>query len=405
MPDSSFCALLLLSLTACGEVIRDADRSAAAGSSDADAEDLPLADPPGDPGQWQALGGIKGDPTALAVAADSTVYAATFYPGWQCIQGCNGAPYWRGALSSLRDGKETVLIPEAVEVVTGIAAVEPGGLFIGLEKAGVQRFDQGDLHALGALPSSAPLQRIALGDGALPYALLDDGAVLRWSGAQWDELRQRDDDPAYTRPLALAAAADGSAYVALGSLEPGHEDEVVVERFNGSEWQSLADPVVHYSGFPPSPPSLTIAPDGTLYLASYDTESHEGQGAYGPTRILDAASVVIMAYREEGWVRVGEALSSWAHPPTADRDTTERSRAGSPLQVASDGTLYVAHLAAVGSATYAFVSRWTGSEWRALGAALYGAHLETPPVITVGPDDAVYAAHGTGIKKFVPASE
>lgn len=253
----------------------------------------------------------------------------------------------------------------------------------------VARFEHGHWESVGGGPASkgeAFYVSLAMAGNAAPcVAYTDvgdagrDGVTVEcYRKGRWSVLGKRGFSAGEAQYVSLAAARDGTPYVAYQDFGPNGKGGATVRRFKNGRWLALGK-----QGFSPSRAtylSLALAPDGTPYLAYRDYE--------------DVHAGASMAKFENGkWRLVGNRGFSAA----AVRFVS--------LAFAPDGTPYVAYEDG-GPEHPSSVKKFNGRRWAYVGENWFTTGEAEFNVIAVAPDGTPYMAYqdevhrGASVRKF-----
>jgi hypothetical protein len=196
-------------------------------------------------------------------------------------------------------------------------------------------------------------------DGTLYVAWSDDSAgdseiyVLRWNGNSWEEVGVgsaseggiSNNNGSSGQP-SLAVAPDGIPYVAWCDDSAG-DSEIYMRRWTGNSWEEIGIGSASEGGISNNAstsyqPSLTVAPDGTLYVAWSDG-------------IAEDSEIYVQHWNGNNWEDVGVGSASGG----GISDNNDYSYAPS-LAVAPDGMPYVAWSDGSAGDSEIYVRRWRG---------------------------------------------
>jgi len=188
--------------------------------------------------------------------------------------------------------------------------------------------------------------------------------VRRWNGGAWEEVGAGSASgggisgkTGYFMQLSLAIAPDGTPYVVWE--DPGSGDyEIYVRRWNGSVWEEVGAGSASGGGISDNDgrsrfPSITIALDGTPYIAWHDVQDSASQ----------IASIYARRWNGSVWEEVGP------HSASGDGISNTGSAYDPELAVASDGTLYLVWCDSSSGNWEIYTRRWNGSAWEEIGAS------------------------------------
>jgi len=208
---------------------------------------------------------------------------------------------------------------------------------------------------------------VAIGSDGIPYvAWQDNGSgnaeiyVRRWSGSRWEEvgtgsassggISHNSGNSIYP---SIAVAPDSSVYVAWEDNSSGNA-EIYVRRWAGNAWQeagtgSASGGGISSNGGYSQRPAMSIAPDGTPYVAWQDNSGGDDE-------------VYVLRWTGSAWEEVGAGSAS------GDGISHNDGKSWYPaLAIAPDSTPYVAwHDESSGDAEI-YVRRWNGSTWEEVG--------------------------------------
>ncbi|MBN1582574.1 MAG: VWA domain-containing protein, partial [Anaerolineae bacterium] len=197
-----------------------------------------------------------------------------------------------------------------------------------------------------------------------------------------------DDDGNSSYP-SLSIAPDGTPYVAWYGYGETSE-EIYIRRWSGSSWQEVGAGSASGGGISDDEgaswhPSLAIAPDGTPYVAWHNYEDGDAQ-------------IYVRRWSGSSWQEVGAGSAS------GDGISNNGTGSWSPsLAVAPDGAPYVAWWDFGGGDAEIYVRRWVGGSWQEVGAgSASGGGISdnvgssADPSLVIAPDGTPYIAWRDG---------
>ncbi len=183
----------------------------------------------------------------------------------------------------------------------------------------------------------------------------------------------------------LSIATDGSVYLAWHDGSSGN-DEIYVRRWNGNAWEEVGEGSASGGGISNNEgdsrfPSLAIAGDGTLYVAWEDDSTGD-------------AEIYVRRWNSNEWEEVGEGSAS------GGGISNNEGRSWYPsLANTLDGTPYVAWEDYSEGNAEIYLLRWNGVAWVEVGegSASNGGVSKTEgnswlPIVVIAPDDTPYIA-------------
>lgn len=184
----------------------------------------------------------------------------------------------------------------------------------------------------------------------------------------------------------IAVAPNGTPYVAWYDSSNGSSYEIYVKKWNGSSWVDVGANSSSGGGISNNTgdstrPSITIAPNNTPYVAWSDNSG----GAY--------SEIYVKKWDGSGWVEVGTGSASNGGISNNPGPSHNPS-----ISVAPNGTPYVAWTD-YSSNEEIYVKKWNGSSWTevGLGSASSGGISDNPgsssqPDIAIDSNNMVYIA-------------
>jgi hypothetical protein len=153
-----------------------------------------------------------------------------------------------------------------------------------------------------------------------------------------------------------AFAPDGTLYVAWQDDSSDGNPEIYVRRWTEDDWEevglgSASDGGISDNSGDSLSPSAAVAPDGTLYVAWYDTSGGDEE-------------IYVRCCNETGWTVVGAGSASGGGISNNSGDSVFPS-----LAIAPNGTPYVAWQDDSSGGGEIYVRRWNGSRWAEVGSS------------------------------------
>jgi hypothetical protein len=293
-------------------------------------------------GTWSALGaGIAAEVRALATLPNGELVAGVV-PSFS-------APVSSGIFRF--DGADWTPLGGGVSGPVGALAVLPNGDLIaagalsfagGVPVLSAARWNGSVWSAMG--PGIGAVTALAVGGNGELYAAADgQGAVLRWTGVDWQVLGQGLQNYV-SGPSALAVAANGDLFVG-GWMSPfSSSPSRGIARWNGSQWLGVGGGI---SGPEDDVLSLLALPDGSVLV--------------GGNFVQAGGSAIARIARWNGgqWSGLGTGMASGVVLALARRQ---------------DGTVYAGgHFFRAGGTAVDHVAAWNGSQWSALSSGLNGS--------------------------------
>ncbi len=240
---------------------------------------------------------------------------------------------------------------------------------------------------------------LAIAPDGTPYlAWSDDSSesgeiyVRRWNGTAWVEVGAGSasgggvsNNAGWSGEPSLAIAPNGNLYIAWRDDSSGN-DEIYVRRWNGTAWVEVGAGSANGGGISndegwSGEPSLAIAPNGNLYIAWHDDSSGNDE-------------IYVRRWNGTAWVEVGAGSAGGGGISHSEGE----SRAPS-IAIAPDGTPYVAWEDWSEGNDEIYVRRWNGTAWVEVGAGSAGgggiSHNEGvsgDPSLDIAPDGTPYLA-------------
>jgi hypothetical protein len=241
---------------------------------------------------------------------------------------------------------------------------------------------------------------ITITPAGTPYVAWDDEIneseeiyVRRWNGSSWEEVGSGSasdggvsNTAGESKRPSLSAAPDGTVYLAWDETVDNNR-EIYVRRWDGTSWQEVGSGSASGGGVSNTPthssdPSLVVAPNGTPYVAWHEDPGFSGGDIY------------VRRWNGSSWEEVG--LGSASSGGINQND----SRALRPsLAIGPDGIPYVAWDDTGGGGTSIYIRRWDGNNWvevgagSATGSGISGnGQWSVAPSVAVAPDNTVYVA-------------
>jgi hypothetical protein len=186
-----------------------------------------------------------------------------------------------------------------------------------------------------------------------------------------------------SRYPSIAVAPDGTPYVTWHDNSDG-DYEVYVRRWTESSWAEIGAGSASGGGISDNDgnsqlPWVSIAPDGTLYVAWDDDGSGDRE-------------IYVRRWMESCWAEMSGSASGGG---VSDNDGVSRFPR---IAIASGGTIYITWQDDSDGDNEVYVRRWTGSSWVEMGGSASGGGISNNggdsgyPSIDVAPDGTVYVA-------------
>jgi hypothetical protein len=242
--------------------------------------------------------------------------------------------------------------------------------------------------------SSVKEPSIAVALDGTPYVAWEQDLwaiyVRRWNGSAWEEVGAGSargdgisDNINNSRSPSVAIAPDGTPYVAWHDDSDG-DNEIYVRGWTGSAWEEVGTGSATGGGISDNAgasehPSVSVAPDGTPYVAWHDDSSGD-------------AEIYVRRWNGSTWEEVGAGSASGGGISNDGGASEYPAMAMGP-----GGRPYVAWHD--DSYEEIYVRRWQGSSWEEVGAgsASGGGISDNPggsnaPAVAVAPDGTPYVA-------------
>jgi len=216
--------------------------------------------------------------------------------------------------------------------------------------------------------------------------------IRRWSGSSWETVGSGSasgggisNSSGESYDPSLTIAPDGSAFVAWEDYNVT-DKEIYVRRWNGSSWADAGSGSASGGGMSDNAgdsrfPTLAAAPDGSVYIAWQDRSSGENE-------------IYVLRWDGSVWQEVGAGSASGR----GVSDNAGHSWLPS-LALDSDGTPYVSWEDHGGWNAEIFVRFWNGSSWATVGAGSASgsgisdnAGRSVDPSLAIGPNGTPYIA-------------
>jgi len=216
--------------------------------------------------------------------------------------------------------------------------------------------------------------------------------VRRWNGSSWEEVGAGSasgggisNNGGESVAPSVAIAPDGTPYIAWYDRSGGYTAEIYVRRWNGSSWEEVGAGSASGGGISDNSgnsfgPSVAIAPDGTPYIAWFDSTGGDDE-------------IYVRRWNGSSWEEVGIGSATGG----GISDNSSYSMAPS-MAIASDGTPYVAWHDRSGDREI-YVRYWNGSSWEEVGtgSATSGGISDNSgdsmvPSIAIAPEGTPYVA-------------
>jgi hypothetical protein len=168
---------------------------------------------------------------------------------------------------------------------------------------------------------------------------------------------------------ALAVGRDGSPYAGGAFGVAGNTLASHIARWDGTAWRALGSGVAGTDS-PPAVNALAFGPDGSLYAGGLFTAAGGVPANY------------VARWDGSTWHALGSGMGGPSYP--APRVYS--------LAVGTGGLLYAGGLfTTAGGTPAAYIARWDGTAWHALGSGLVGCGFMCALSLAVGRDGSLYA--------------
>ena len=239
---------------------------------------------------------------------------------------------------------------------------------------------------------------VAIAPDGTPYvAWVDwqdtfDVLIRRWNGSTWEEVgtgsgtgQGISNNSGWSAFPSAAVAPDGTPYVAWQDDTSGNS-EIYVRRWNGSIWEEVGPGSATGGGISNNAgasivPSVTIAPDGTPYVAWANDTSGDSE-------------IYVRRWNGSIWEEVGPGSATGGGISNNAEASTNPS-----VATALDGTPYVAWQDGRGVDAEIYGRRWNGSTWEEAGpGSATGGGISNSskvsefPSSAIAPDGTAYVA-------------
>ena len=242
---------------------------------------------------------------------------------------------------------------------TPAGAVYLSGRFPGSEFDALARLNASETPTYLPPGPAGTISEMAIGaDGSLYATGWGGPYVGRWSGTEWSQLPNVSPYECSSCIRDLAAAPDGSLYIA-GRFYAGVSQQNGVWRFDGTEWTLLG------GGMDRGIEEITVGTDGTLYAAGLFTTAGGAAASY------------VARWDGAAWAPLGTGTDG---PVQA-------------LAVGLDGSLYAAgEFVTAGAVAARHVARWDGTAWHALSSGVAGSSDAPVEALAIASDGSLIVA-------------